>query len=148
MLGQARFFFSSAVRAAMDKDDRSAHAAESTSRPASAIDWAPMSTAPAAAPCSPSGSDEADEARILLQLAQAPVDPVKPSPARQQPALLQLHACNNCQRAKTACNDERPCARCVRLEVRAHSNLELLFRARRSSPELQLRCHSERPIRS
>ena len=29
----------------------------------------------------------------------------------------QLHACKNCQRAKTACDHQRPCARCVRLGV-------------------------------
>ena len=26
-----------------------------------------------------------------------------------------LHACRNCQKAKTACTDHRPCARCLRL---------------------------------
>lgn len=35
------------------------------------------------------------------------------------PAASKMRACKGCQRAKTACNqDERPCARCVRLKVR------------------------------
>ena len=97
----------------MSKEEDRAPASERISYASSDVDWAPMSAAPSAAPCSPSGSDEADEARILLQLAQAPVEPTKQSPS----SLLQLHACNNCQRAKTACNDERPCGRCVRLGV-------------------------------
>ena len=28
-----------------------------------------------------------------------------------------LHACRNCQKAKTACTDQRPCARCLRLQA-------------------------------
>ena len=28
-----------------------------------------------------------------------------------------MHACRNCQRAKTACMDVRPCPRCVRLGI-------------------------------
>jgi len=34
------------------------------------------------------------------------------------PAASKLRACKGCQRAKAACgNDDRPCARCVRLNV-------------------------------
>ena len=34
------------------------------------------------------------------------------------PAASKLRACKGCQKAKTACNsDERPCARCVRMDV-------------------------------
>ena len=40
-----------------------------------------------------------------------------------------LHACKNCQRAKTACNDQRPCARCVRLGVPCDGDMRAVKRA-------------------
>ena len=40
-----------------------------------------------------------------------------------------LHACKNCQRSKTACNDERPCARCVRLGVPCDGEARAVKRA-------------------
>ena len=40
-----------------------------------------------------------------------------------------LHACKRCQRAKTACNNARPCARCVRLNVPCDDSLRAVKRA-------------------
>ena len=37
--------------------------------------------------------------------------------ATAQPEGPRMHACRNCQRAKTACMDVRPCPRCVRLGI-------------------------------
>ena len=42
----------------------------------------------------------------------------RPSPSKatpNSPNLTVLHACMHCRAAKTACTDERPCKRCVRL---------------------------------
>ena len=55
-------------------------------------------------------------------------------------ALRQLHACKNCQRAKTACNDQRPCARCVRLGVPCDGNLRAVKRACSACKRSKVKC--------
>ena len=56
----------------------------------------------------------------LSEYAQAEaVFDLSAPPATGDNGTPKLHACKNCQRAKTACMDQRPCARCVRLQARA-----------------------------
>ena len=40
-----------------------------------------------------------------------------------------LHACRRCQRAKTACNNGRPCSRCIRLAVPCDGEMRAVKRA-------------------
>ena len=54
--------------------------------------------------------------------------------------LRQLHACKNCQRAKTACNDQRPCARCVRLGVPCDGNMRAVKRACVACKRSKVKC--------
>jgi hypothetical protein len=49
--------------------------------------------------------------------------------ATTQPEEPRMHACRNCQRAKTACMDVRPCPRCVRLGIPCDSDAKTVKRA-------------------
>ncbi|KAL1499027.1 hypothetical protein AB1Y20_013543 [Prymnesium parvum] len=51
-----------------------------------------------------------------------------------------LHACKNCQRAKTACNDTRPCARCVRLGLSCDGDTKAVKRACASCKRSKVKC--------
>ena len=51
-----------------------------------------------------------------------------------------LHACKNCQRAKTACNDTRPCTRCVRLQLSCDGDMRTVKRACASCKRSKVKC--------
>jgi hypothetical protein len=51
-----------------------------------------------------------------------------------------LHACKNCQRAKTACNDQRPCARCVRLGAACDGDMRAVKRACAACKKSKVKC--------
>jgi len=51
-----------------------------------------------------------------------------------------LHACKNCQRAKTACNDQRPCARCIRLGVPCDGDMRAVKRACAACKKSKVKC--------
>lgn len=51
-----------------------------------------------------------------------------------------LHACKNCQRAKTACNDQRPCARCVRLGIPCDGDMRAVKRACAACKRSKVKC--------
>lgn len=52
-----------------------------------------------------------------------------------------LHACKNCQRAKTACMDQRPCARCVRLCLTCDDDHKTVRRACANCKRAKVRCN-------
>lgn len=52
-----------------------------------------------------------------------------------------LHACKNCQRAKTACMDARPCARCIRLGLNCDGDGKAVRRACASCKRAKVRCN-------
>ena len=51
-----------------------------------------------------------------------------------------LHACKNCQRAKTACNDQRPCTRCVRLGAACDGDMRAVKRACAACKKSKVKC--------
>jgi hypothetical protein len=52
-----------------------------------------------------------------------------------------LHACKNCQRAKTACMDQRPCARCIRLCLTCDDDHKTVRRACANCKRAKVRCN-------
>jgi len=52
-----------------------------------------------------------------------------------------LHACKNCQKAKTACTDQRPCARCVRLGLTCDGDQKAVRRACANCKRAKVRCN-------
>ena len=51
-----------------------------------------------------------------------------------------LHACKNCQRAKTGCTDQRPCARCLRLGVPCDGDMRAVKRACAACKRSKVKC--------
>ena len=51
-----------------------------------------------------------------------------------------MHACRNCQRAKTACMDVRPCPRCLRLGIPCDSDAKAVKRACASCKRAKVKC--------
>lgn len=51
-----------------------------------------------------------------------------------------LHACKNCQRAKTACTDQRPCPRCLRLGIPCDNDAKTVKRACASCKRAKVKC--------
>ena len=82
----------------------------------------------------------------------APPHFVLPNPSTPQPppegsaeaaaaaAAAKLHACKNCQKAKTACMDQRPCQRCVRLGIPCDDDQKKVKRACGSCKRAKVKC--------
>ena len=51
-----------------------------------------------------------------------------------------LHACKNCQRAKTACMDQRPCPRCLRLGIPCDNDAKSVKRACANCKRAKVKC--------
>lgn len=60
--------------------------------------------------------------------------------ATAQPEGPKMHACRNCQRAKTACMDVRPCPRCLRLGIPCDSDAKAVKRACASCKRAKVKC--------
>jgi len=52
-----------------------------------------------------------------------------------------IHACKNCQRAKTACMDQRPCARCIRLAIPCDNEVKAVKRACANCKRAKVKCN-------
>ena len=60
--------------------------------------------------------------------------------ATAQPEGPKMHACRNCQRAKTACMGVRPCPRCLRLGISCDSDAKAVKRACASCKRAKVKC--------
>mmetsp|Transcript_55047 Transcript_55047/g.109272 ORF Transcript_55047/g.109272 Transcript_55047/m.109272 type:complete len:641 (-) Transcript_55047:263-2185(-) len=66
--------------------------------------------------------------------------PELPEPPMLTEGIPKLHACKNCQRAKTACSDHRPCQRCVRLGVPCDGDMRAVKRACAACKKSKVKC--------
>ena len=66
--------------------------------------------------------------------------------ATTQPEEPRMHACRNCQRAKTACMDVRPCPRCVRLGIPCDSDAKTVKRACVLCKRTKLKCDLDEQV--
>ena len=62
------------------------------------------------------------------------------SATRELPSWAQLHACAACKRAKTACNNQRPCGRCTRLGVPCSGDAKAVKHACAACKRSKIRC--------
>ena len=88
----------------------------------------------------------------------APPHFVLPNPSTPQPppegsaeaaaaaAAAKLHACKNCQKAKTACMDQRPCQRCVRLGIPCDDDQKKVKRACGSCKRAKVKCDLDEQV--
>ena len=58
----------------------------------------------------------------------------------EDPNGPKLHACKNCQRAKTACMDQRPCPRCLRLGIPCDNDAKTVKRACANCKRAKVKC--------
>lgn len=56
---------------------------------------------------------------------------------------IKVHACRNCQRAKTACSNTRPCERCKRLGIPCDDVLRVVKRACSNCKRAKVKCNLE-----
>jgi hypothetical protein len=109
----------------------SAEAGSTDSGLVSASTWAALATSLAG-----------DGSRVRVVEGMTAAVPV-PLPAESTDTVKRvLHACRNCVRAKTACDDLRPCSRCARLGVPCDDTMEkrALKRACSSCKRSKVKC--------
>ncbi|EOD09962.1 hypothetical protein EMIHUDRAFT_452754, partial [Emiliania huxleyi CCMP1516] len=93
--------------------------------------------APAPAAHARSGAARQSVSPLTAAMLPSPhAETSRPSRASGSDQRPKLHACKNCQKAKTACTDQRPCARCVRLGLQCEGA---------ATPVRRASSHSKRP---
>jgi len=111
------------------------------------------STGAAVVPAAPSSHSPDDLPMFsfvaLSEYAQEGVLELAADPSVADDDTPKLHACKNCQRAKTACMDQRPCARCVRLQMLCDNEIKTVKRACANCKRAKVKCNldDENPCR-
>ena len=98
--------------------------------------------APAPAAHARSGAARQSVSPLTAAMLPSPhAETSRPSRASGSDQRPKLHACKNCQKAKTACTDQRPCARCVRLGLQCEGAATPVRRACAHCKRAKVRCN-------